>query len=144
VRDRTIATEVRAPELPPASLKDWKAYKASHSERNPCKPAVKTLFNLIPCRGGLEVALVPGLDLAGNGVAAFAKNAGPQSLRIDYVKANGQLSTYTPDFFVRDDDGAMYFVETKGREDTDVSRNARAAVGWCKAASTTGAKWQYV
>ncbi|MBC7835700.1 MAG: DEAD/DEAH box helicase family protein [Phycisphaerales bacterium] len=144
VRDRTIATEVRAPELPPVSLKDWKTYKASHSERNPCKAAAKTMFNLIPCRGGLEAALVPGLDLAGNGVAAFAKNAGPQSLRIDYVKANGQLSTYTPDFFVRGDDGCMYLVETKGREDTDVSRKARAAVAWSEAASKAGAKWQYV
>ena len=144
VRERTIATEVRAPELPPVSVKDWKTYKASHSERNPCKAAAKTLFNLIPCRGGLEAALVPGLDLAGNGVAAFAKNAGPQSLRIDYVKANGQLSTYTPDFFVRSDDGVMYLVETKGREDTDVSRKARAAVAWCEAASKAGAKWQYI
>lgn len=158
VRARTTATEVRAPELPPVSLKDWKPYKASHSERNPCKAAAKTIFNLIPCRGGLEAALVPGLDLHGNGIAAFAKNAGPQSLRIDYVKANGQLSTYTPDFFVRGDDGAMYLVETKGREDTDVSRKARAAVAWCDAASGTalpggvgrdtgrkpGATWQYV
>ncbi len=144
VRDRTMQTEVRTPELPPVSLKDWKPYPASHSERNPCKAAAKTMFNLIPCRGGLEAALVPGLDLAGNGVAAFAKNAGPQSLRIDYVKANGQLSTYTPDFFVRGDDGVMYLVETKGREDTDVSRKARAAVAWCEAASKAGAKWQYV
>ncbi len=144
VRDRTISTEVRAPELPPVSLKDWKPYKASHSERNPCKYAAKTMFNLIPCRGGLEAALVPGLDLADNGVAAFAKNSGPQSLRIDYVKANGQLSTYTPDFFVRGEDGVMYLVETKGREDTDVSRKARAAVAWCEAASKVGVKWQYV
>ncbi|MCH7792422.1 MAG: DEAD/DEAH box helicase family protein [Planctomycetes bacterium] len=144
VRDRTIQTEVRAPELPPVSLKDWKPYKASHSERNPCKQAAKTMFNLIPCRLALEAALVPGLDLKDNGVAAFAKNAGPQSLRIDYVKANGQLSTYTPDFFVRSDDGAMYLVETKGREDTDVSRKARAAVAWCEAASKAGATWQYV
>lgn len=144
VRDRTIATEVRTPELPPVSLRDWKPYKASHSEHNPCKAAAKTMFNLIPCRGGLEATLVPGLDLKDNGVAAFAKNAGPQSLRIDYVKANGQLSTYTPDFFVRGDDGVMYLVETKGREDTDVSRKARAAVAWCEAASKSGATWQYV
>jgi type III restriction enzyme len=144
VRDRTIATEVRAPEQPPVCLKDWKIYKASHSERNPCKAATKTMFNLTPCRGGLEAALVPALDLAGNGVAAFAKNAGPQALRIDYVKANGQLSTYTPDFFVRGDDGVTFVVETKGREDTDVSRKARAAVAWCEAASKLGPKWQYV
>jgi len=144
VRDRTTATEVRAPELPAISLKDWKPFKASHSERNPCKVAAKTLFNLVPCRGGLEAAMVTCLDLPDGGVAAFAKNAGPQALRIDYVKANGQLSTYTPDFFVRAADGTMYLVETKGREDVDVSRKARAAVAWCEAASKEGAKWQYV
>lgn len=144
VRDRTTAAEVRSPELPPVSLKDWKPFKASHSERNPCKPADKTLFNLVPCRGGLEAALVPMLDLKENGVAAFAKNAGPQSLRIDYARANGQLSTYAPDFFVRTDEGTMFLVETKGREDTDVPRKARAAVAWCEAASKSGAKWQYL
>lgn len=144
VRERTTQMDVRAPELPPVSLRDWKPYKASHSDRNPCKVAAKTMFNLVPCRAGLEAALVPGLDLKDNGVAAFAKNSGPQSLRIDYVKANGQLSTYTPDFFVRGVDGVMYLVETKGREDTDVSRKARAAVAWCEAASKAGAKWQYV
>ncbi|MBL0871657.1 MAG: DEAD/DEAH box helicase family protein [Phycisphaerales bacterium] len=151
VRERTVETRTRAAELPPVSLRDWKSYKASHSERNPCKPASKTIFNLAPCRGGLEAALVPFLDLKDNGVAAFAKNAGPQALRIDYVRVNGQLSTYAPDFILRDDQGAMFLVETKGREDADVPRKARAAVAWCEAASKqsgkgqgTGAQWSYV
>ena len=34
-------------------------------------------------------------------------------------------------------------VETKGREDKDVSAKARAAIGWCKAASTK-TKWEYL
>lgn len=151
VRERTVEVKTRAAELPPVSLRDWKTYKASHSERNPCKPAAKTMFNLAPCRGGLEAALVPFLDLKDNGVAAFAKNAGPQALRIDYVRANGQLSTYAPDFILRDDKGGMFLVETKGREDADVPRKARAAVAWCEAASKQGgdgqgacAKWSYV
>ena len=144
VRARTIETTQRVPELAPVSLKTWKPYKASHSERNPCKPAAKTMFNLVPCRGGLEAALVPFLDLKANGVAAFAKNAGPQALRIDFVRANGQLSTYTPDFFVRSDDGAYWLVETKGREDRDVPRKAKAAIAWCEAAGKSGAKWQYL
>lgn len=144
VRARIVEVKVRAPELPPMSLREWKTYKATHSELNPCKPASKTMFNLVPCRGGLEAAMVPFLDLADNGVAAFAKNAGPRALRIDYVRANGQLSTYAPDFFVRDDKGAMYLVETKGREDSDVPRKARAAVAWCEAASNHAVKWSYV
>jgi len=144
VRERTTQVEKRRPELPPMSLQDWKTYKATHSERNPCKPAAKTMFNLVPCRGGFEGALVPFLDLKENGVAAFAKNAGPQALRIDYVRANGQLSTYTPDFFVRSEDGGYWLVETKGREDSDVPRKAKAAVAWCEAARASAAKWQYV
>lgn len=144
VRERTVQVKARAAELPPVSLRAWKTYKASHSERNPCKPAAKTMFNLVPCRGGLEAALVPFLDLKDNGVAAFAKNAGPQALRIDYVRANGQLSTYAPDFILRDDKGAMFLVETKGREDSDVPRKARAAVSWCQAAGAAGATWSYV
>jgi hypothetical protein len=60
VRERTTQTEVRAPELPPVSLKDWKPYKASHSDRNPCKAAGKTLFNLVPCRGRFGGGARPG------------------------------------------------------------------------------------
>ncbi|GMV70199.1 MAG: restriction endonuclease subunit R [Leptolyngbya sp. PLA2] len=144
VRERTIQVERRAPELPPMSLKDWKPYKASHSERNPCRSAQKTMFNLVPCRGGLEAAIVPFLDLADNGVVAFAKNAGPQALRIDYVRANGQLSTYAPDFFVRGADGTYWLVETKGREDADVPRKAKSAIAWCEEASKAGVKWSYL
>ena len=57
----------------------------------------------------------------------FAKNAGPQSLRVDYLQTSGQLAFYTPDFFLRMNDGKHYLVETKGREDRDVPRKARAA-----------------
>ncbi len=144
VRARTVQVNMREPELPPMLLSEWKTYKATHSERNPCRPAGKTMFNLVPCRGGLEAAMVPFLDLKDNNVAAFAKNAGPRALRIDYVRSNGQLSTYTPDFFVRASEGEMYLVETKGREDSDVPRKARAAVAWCEAASTEKVKWSYV
>ncbi len=35
-------------------------------------------------------------------------------------------------------------METKGRHDIDVPRKAVAANEWCKTASKSGAKWQYV
>ncbi len=144
IRARTVEKKERIEEGEPVSVRDWKLYKASHSERNPCKPAAKTMFNLVPCRGGLEAIFISFLDLKNNGIAAFAKNAGPQALRIDYVRSNGQISTYTPDFFARGDDGVMYLVETKGREDTDVPRKARAAVAWCEAAGKSGTTWRYI
>ncbi len=144
VQARTIQAGPRTPEMSPIRVQDWKAFKASHSEKNPCRAAAKTLFNLVPCHGGFEAALAAFMDLKDSGVRAFAKNAGPQALRIDYVRANGQISTYVPDFIVSTDDGQYWLLETKGREDVDVSRKAKAAIAWCEAASEAGVRWRYV
>lgn len=40
--------------------------------------------------------------------------------RIDQVRANGELSSCTPDFIVRDAAGGLWIVETKGREELDL------------------------
>jgi type III restriction enzyme len=94
-------------------------------------------------------------------VRSFCKNAGPQSLRIDYLSGSGRLSFYTPDFMVRKKNnppsppfskGGMggfvqenyLLIETKGREDIDVPLKATAAISWCKAASSKKVKWQYL
>src|SRR5207237_1820721 len=74
---------------------------------------------------------------------AFAKNAGPQSLRIDYLAQGIRLAFYLPDFFVRTNSG-NYLVETKGQVDKETAAKARAAVEWCKAASTKQVRWEYV
>lgn len=143
IRARTITTEQRAPEAEPVSVSGWKPYQVTHSERHPVLEATRTLFNLVPCNRELEVAMTKFLDLACD-VAAFAKNAGPQCLRIDYLAIGGQLAFYTPDFFVRTAAGHCFLVETKGREDRDVPRKARAAVEWCKSASSKSCKWNYI
>lgn len=143
VRARTITTEQRAAVIEPIRLSSWRPFQVTSSERSPVLEAATTLFNLVPCRLGLEVALANFLDRAED-VAAFAKNAGPQSLRIDYLAAGGRLAFYTPDFFARDRAGTHCLIETKGREDKDVPRKARAAVAWCKAASKGDVKWEYV
>lgn len=98
---------------------------------------------MVPCNQGLEVAFSKFVG-ASPDVIAFAKNAGPQSLRIDYLSGGRRLAFYTPDFFVHRSDNDYYLVETKGRADQDVSAKARAAVGWCKAASSKSIKWNYV
>ena len=77
-------------------------------------------------------------------VAAFAKNAGPQAVRIDYLTADHRLAFYTPDFFARDPEGAYFLIETKGRQDQDVPRKASAAIEWCKTASKSATRWHYV
>lgn len=143
VRERSTRTERRAPAASPISVRTWKPYQVTHSERHPALPAQPTPFNLVPCKLGLEVALTRFLEKADDS-AAFAKNAGPQCLRIDYLALGGRLAFYTPDFFVRAKDGNYYLIETKGREDREVPRKAQAAQAWCAAASTPGCKWEYL
>ena len=143
IRARTIAPQKRIPEPEAIRLSTWRPYQVTHSERHPVFPAKQTIFNLVPCNRSLEEAVAKLADSAFD-VASFAKNAGPQSVRIDYLQISGQLAFYTPDFFVRLKNAQHYIVETKGREDRDVPRKARAAIAWAEAASKTGTKWEYV
>lgn len=143
VRARTTTVESRTPAGEPMRLSFWKPFQVTHSERRPAVEAAHTLFNLVPCNRELEVAMTRFADRAPDAVA-FAKNAGPQCLRIDYLAAGGRLAFYTADFFVRTKEGRCYLVETKGREDKDVPRKARAAIAWCQAASASGAPWEYL
>jgi type III restriction enzyme len=135
IRSRTTTTEERLMVEPPKSLKDWKPFQVTLSERRPALEAAKTLFNLVTCNRELEVAVAKFCDRAPD-VAAFAKNAGPQCLRIDYLTHGDRLAFYTPDFFVRTIDGHYYLIETKGQEDRDVPLKAKAAIAWCEAASS--------
>ncbi|MBF2097084.1 MAG: DEAD/DEAH box helicase family protein [Gloeomargaritaceae cyanobacterium C42_A2020_066] len=143
IRSRTTTTEERIPVEAPKSLKTWKPFQVTLSERRPAVEAIKTLFNLVTCNWELEVAVAKFCDRAGD-VAAFAKNAGPQCLRIDYLANGDRLAFYTPDFFIRTSNGHYYLAETKGREDRDVPLKAKAAVAWCEAASGHPAQWHYL
>ena len=143
IRERTTTVEERLPQAAPQQLSEWKPYQVTHSERRPALEAQKTLFNLVPCNRTLEMGFSDYAERAPD-VVAFAKNAGPQCSRIDYLAAGGRLAFYTPDFFVRTSDGQYYLVETKGREDRDVPRKARAAVAWCESASSEDHQWEYL
>lgn len=143
IRERTVKQERRVPSTAPVRLSGWKPFQATHSETRPTVSSPATLFNLVPCNRELEVAFTKFVSDAPD-VAAFAKNAGPQALRIDYLASGSRLAFYTPDFFVRGSDGNHYLVETKGREDKEVPAKAKAAVAWGKAASSKKTKWSYV
>lgn len=140
---RITRREERLPDEAPQSVTSWVPYQATHSERRPTESSAKTPFNLIPCGNQLEVAMAQFLSFAGD-VAAFAKNAGPQALRIDYLTTEGRKAIYTPDFLIRKADGHYLLGETKGRADRDAPAKARAALEWCKAASSKKAKWEYL
>ena len=124
-------------------LSGWNPFQASSTKRQPAVPAERTLFNLVACDNDFEQAFADFCDYAGD-IAAFAKNAGPQKLMIDYLKPDGHRAFYLPDFFVRATDGTHYLCELKGREDNLVPLKAQAAIEWCKVSSKGATKWQYL
>ena len=142
IRAKTLQKQIRTPEATPVAVSSWRPFQVTASERRPVLQSERTLFNLVPCNRSLEQALVEFMGKAAD-VSAFAKNAGPQALRIDYLAEGQRLAFYTPDFFVRSG-GTMFLVETKGQVDREVPAKAKAAVEWCKSASGKATKWEYV
>jgi type III restriction enzyme len=91
---------------------------------------------------GLELAFAAFLESAKD-VAAYGKNYTQVGFRLDYVKANGELSTYTPDFFVRDAAGRVFIVETKGREELDLPQKMARLKLWCEDANAAAGEERY-
>lgn len=143
IREKTTSAVTRERRESIARLSEWKSYQATSTPLHPCVPADRTMFNLVPCDRDLEVQFADFCDNARD-VAAFARNAGPQKLLIDYMAHNGRPALYVPDFFVRATNEARYLIEMKGQEDSAVPYKARAAVEWCAAASTKEHPWQYL
>ena len=144
ILEKAIHEETRQPlEKPPMWLSEWVPYPFTRSQRHPAVLAEKTLFNLVPCHSHFEAEFARWLDAASD-VVAFAKNAGPQALRIDYINASGRIARYIPDFFVRDNKGAYFLIETKGMPDANVEHKVLAARAWCRAASQSGVSWRYL
>ncbi|MGQ9921986.1 MAG: hypothetical protein ACUVRZ_11760 [Desulfobacca sp.] len=85
ISDRTVQKKVRQQLGRGQRLSSWKPYQASSTEKRPAVPATRTMFNLVPCENELEQQFADSCDTAGD-VAAFAKNAGPQKLMIDYLR----------------------------------------------------------
>ena len=80
------------------------------------------MFNKIvgePNAGGFELSFAAFLEAAPTS-SAFAKNYFAVGFKLDYVKADGDLSNYTPDFHRPRRRTAVWIVETKGREEIDV------------------------
>ena len=79
---------------------------------------------------GLELAFAPFLEAAPD-VQAHAKNYLAVGFKIDYVRSNGELSSYVPDFIVRDTAGAVWVIETKGREELELPQKMARLKQWC-------------
>jgi len=111
--------------------------------------ASKSIFNKVvgePNSGGFEVSFAAFLEAAPD-VTAFAKNYLAVGFKLDYVKANGDLSNYTPDFIVRTADRMIWLVETKGRAELDLPQKMARLKQWCAdatAAEDDGQRYDFV
>jgi type III restriction enzyme len=111
--------------------------------------AAKTIFNKIvgePNSGGFELRFAAFLEEAPD-VQAFAKNYLAVGFKLDYVKTDGDLSNYTPDFIVRTNDTTIWVVETKGRAELDLPQKMARLKQWCAdatAAEENGQRYDFV
>jgi type III restriction enzyme len=111
--------------------------------------ATKSIFNKVvgePNSSGFELRFAAFLENASD-VQAFAKNYLAIGFKLDYVKTDGDLSNYFPDFMVRTTDGKIWIVETKGRAELDLPQKMARLKQWsadATAAEENGQQYDFV
>lgn len=115
-------------------LRDMRPFRTANREY---LPATKSIFDkIVPeaVGGGFELEFAKFLEKAPD-VTAFAKNYLAVGFKIDYVKSDGDLSNYVPDFLVRTKGGDVFVVETKGRAEIDLPQKMGRLRQWCEDAT---------
>jgi type III restriction enzyme len=90
----------------------------------------RSIFNKIIGDSHLELLFASFLEHCPD-VLTYAKNYLAVHFSIDYVKADGNISSYYPDFIVRTADHQYWIVETKGQQDLDVPLKMERLKQWC-------------
>ncbi len=127
-------------------LRHTRPFRTDH---RPFLAAKKCIFNKTVGEanaGGLELSFAAFLEAAPD-VQAFAKNYFAVGFKLDYVKADGGLSNYVPDFLIRTTDRMIWVVETKGRKELDLPQKMARLKQWCAdatAAEESGQRYDFV
>jgi type III restriction enzyme len=102
----------------------------------------KSVFNRTIGDSRLELEFASFLENCGD-VESYAKNYLAVGFKLDYVKADGDISNYYPDFIVKVGSGEIWLVETKGREDLNDPGKWDRLQQWCADASKLDSGRQY-
>jgi type III restriction enzyme len=127
-------------------LRETRPFRTEHRQYFAASKSIFTKIVGEARGGGLELTFAAFLENASD-VAAFAKNYLAVGFKLDYVKSDGDLSNYTPDFIVRTVDGRIWIVETKGREELDLPQKMARLKQWCAdatAAEENGLQYDFV
>jgi type III restriction enzyme len=93
----------------------------------------KSVFNRIIGDCHFELLFARFLeDCEDDDVISYAKNYLAVHFKLDYQNADGDISNYYPDFFVKVSSKRIYIVETKGQEDLDVPLKMQRLRQWCE------------
>jgi type III restriction enzyme len=79
-----------------------------------------SVFNRIIGDSGFELEFAAFLEDCQGEIVSYAKNYFAVGFKLDYINADGNISNYYPDFFVKVAENEVVIVETKGQEDLDV------------------------
>jgi type III restriction enzyme len=139
---RTLVVEEQVPQLvAERRLSETPPFPYS---RQHAFPASRTIYNLAACDNDFEERFARFLQNASD-VSAFAKLPPQFGFAIEYTDSAASLRYYEPDFAAVLTDGSHRLVETKGREDPDVTHKDRAARLWCENATfLTSRSWAYL
>lgn len=91
----------------------------------------KSIFNKVIGDSHFELVFARFLDDCDD-VLSYAKNYVAVHFKLDYIKANGEIANYYPDFFVKVSSNALFIVETKGLVDQDVPAKMQRLRQWCE------------
>ena len=91
----------------------------------------KSVFNRIIGDSHFELEFASFLENCTD-VISYAKNYLAVHFKLDYVNADGDISNYYPDFFVKLSTKRIFIVETKGLEDLDVPLKMHRLRQWCE------------
>jgi len=90
----------------------------------------KSVFNRVIGDSHFELLFASFLDGCDD-VVSYTKNYMAVGFKLDYVRDDGNISNYYPDFIVKLTDGRVIIVETKGQADLDVPPKMRRLSQWC-------------
>jgi type III restriction enzyme len=90
-----------------------------------------SVFNRIIGDSGFELEFAAFLESCQGEIVSYAKNYLAVGFKLDYINADGNISNYHPDFFVKVSANEVVIVETKGQEDLDVPLKMARLKQWC-------------